>query len=119
MSNKKITDYIHTTSKGVTVTVHTNNQAVADMCFKHYENYQRLNMNCPFCQADLWGNSLDGERNGDKFEDCYTCDDCDVLVTLITPAHCTEYWQVPDGAEDYLIEFMHSGEPSTWDEHNA
>lgn len=98
--------------------VWTDNQAVADVCFKHYDNYERLNMNCPFCHEDLWGNSLDGTREAETFEDCYTCDDCDVLVTLITPARYTEYWQVPDGAESYLIEFMGLGEPSNWPDEN-
>jgi hypothetical protein len=109
-------DHIHTTSKGVIVNVWTASERAAKVAHDHYDTIDRIDMCCPYCKADLWGNNLDGERDGDKFNDTYTCDDCDVLVTLITPIAAGEYHNVLLAECEYLIEFSYGNTPSTWDE---
>lgn len=105
----------HKCPNGATVRVWTEHDDVAQAAFTFYDEFKRdLAFVCPFCgNDDAWDN-LTYERDGDQFNDTYTCDSCDTLITLITPYEAGEYHEVFPSETTYEIEFMWGGEPSTW-----
>jgi len=113
----KNSDHKHETERGIKVNVFTKSERAASEAFKHYDGVTSLEMNCPYCKADLWGEHVCYEHDLDSFEDTYSCDVCDVMVTLITPISAGEYHNVLLSQCEYLIEFQNfSGTPSSWED---
>jgi hypothetical protein len=99
---------------GSKVKVYSDRDDVAQAAFEFYEQQSRLNMVCPYCGNDDQWDNLSYEFDGDQFEDTYTCDACDSLITIISPRDAGEYHNVYISDVTYMIEFMFGGAPSTW-----
>jgi len=104
----------HDCPSGAKVRVATTYDDVAQAAFAFYDDKSgHLVWVCPFCgNDDAWDN-LTFERDDDQFQDTYVCDECDTLITIITP-YGQEYHDTTPNETTYEIEFMWSGEPSTW-----
>jgi len=104
----------HECANGSIVKVDTDYADVAQAAFTFYGNWKdRLAFVCPFCGNDDQWDNLTYECDGDLFEDTYSCDGCDTLITIITP-YGEEYHDVSYCETTYEIDFMYGGEPSTW-----
>jgi len=104
----------HVCSNGAKVRIATEHNDVAQAAFAFYDKWRgHLCFVCPFCENDDAWDSLDGERDGNQFYDTYSCKACNTLITLITP-HGREYHDIMTSETTYEIDFMMSGEPSTW-----
>lgn len=105
----------HECPNGAKVRVATTHNDVAQAAFTFYDKWQHgLAFVCPFCGNDDQWDNVTYEADDDLlFEDTYGCDECDTLITLITP-NGQEYHNILPCETIYEIEFMFGGEPSTW-----
>lgn len=101
---------------GMHIDIDAKKVEVALTGFAHYEELDGVDMHCPYCKRDLWGENSSYEHTDDEFEDTYACDECNLLVTLITPLKLGEYHNMSASDCKYQIQFMASNEPSWWDE---
>lgn len=104
----------HDCPNGAKVRVATEHDDVAQAAFTFYDKWKdHLSFVCPFCGNDEAWDNLTYEHNGDQFEDTYACDECNTLITIITP-YGQKYHDTTPSETTYEINFMFSGEPSTW-----
>lgn len=77
---------------GLRLETDIDDDALWQQLVDHYSVGRSALFTCPWC-GDVIDNVCD-ERDTETFSDTYAChNDCDLLITHVTPAEHTEYWQ--------------------------